>query len=311
MAETSEGEKLHRESILHTGRGAFIVVVIAMLLSPISAGLGYYASQLLQRPQMQIAQIDQTFVVENHAFGEGALKALQADEDVVASIRDNLERLSAPALCIEWLDGAGWSDDCLPTMQQITNGLTGGRKASVKALLSNIKTLDEWQASAPLYLLPTGQMTAERLQAEALRNKQGTLDMMRGSLLPLAAQLRTLEQVAAELKKMRTDTDVARSGEVIFTVGIFNDGAADGVVANRAKLTFAGKELPLIATDYTLVRAHTYEKVTFEVADDSKNSPEYKAWSELVKSKQKGEVGITLNALGGKPIAKTFSLETK
>lgn len=311
MAETSDGEKLHRDGSFINGRGAFIVVVIAMLLCPISAGIGYYLNQLLQRPDLQIAQVDQIFVVESHAFSDSVFKALDRDEDALASFRDNLERLAAPAICIEWLDGAGWNDDCLPTMQQITNGLIGGRKASIKTVLNNIKTLDEWEAPAPLYLQPTGQMSAERLQNEAQRNKQAALDAMRSSLLPAAAQLRVLEQIAAELKQMRTATDTPRSGEAIFVVGIFNDGNTDGVVANRAKLTFAGKELPLVATDHALVRAHTYEKVTFEVSDDVPNGADLKAWTELVKSKQAGDIQITLNGLGGKPITKQLKLETR
>ncbi|MCX7363117.1 MAG: hypothetical protein NTV97_14855 [Alphaproteobacteria bacterium] len=140
MAETSDGEKLHRDGPLHSGRGAFIVVVIAMLLCPVSAGIGYYLNQFLQRPDLQIAQVDQIFVVESHVFNDAVFRALDRDEDAVASYRDNLERLAAPAVCIEWLDGAGWNDDCLPTMQQITNGLIGGRKASIKTVLNNIKT---------------------------------------------------------------------------------------------------------------------------------------------------------------------------
>lgn len=311
MAETSDGEKLHRTDALHTGRGAFIVVVIALLLCPISAAVGYYLNHLLQRPDLQIAQVDQVFVVESHVFNDSVFKALDRDEDAVASIRDNLERLAAPAVCIEWLDGGGWSDECLSTMQQITNGLIGGRKASIKTVLNNIKTLDDWEAPAPLYLQPTGQMSAERLQNEALRNKQAALDSMRGSLLPAAAQLRVLEQIAAELKRMRTATDTPRSGEVILVIGIFNDGNVDGVVANRAKLTFAGKELPLAAGDYALVRAHTYEKMTFEVAEDAQDSADLKAWMELIKSKQAGEIEITLNGLGVKPITKRVKLLTK
>lgn len=311
MAETSDGEKLHRDGSFSSRRGAFIVVVIAMLLCPISAGIGYFLNQFLQRPDLQIAQVDQIFVVESHAFSEAVFKALDRDEDAVASFRDNLERLGAPAICIEWLDGAGWSDDCLPAMQQITNGLIGGRKASIKAVLNNIKTLGEWEALAPLYLQPTGQMSAERLQNEAQRNKQAALDSMRGSLLPAAAQLRVLEQVAAELKRMRTEADTPRTGEAIFVVGIFNDGNADGVVANRAKLVFAGKELPLAATDFALVRAHTYEKMTFEVADDTQSSADLKVWTDLVRSKKAGDIQIILNSLGGKPITKQTKLETK
>ena len=311
MAETSDGEKLHRDGSFSSGRGAFIVVVIAMLLCPVSAGIGYYLKQFLQRPDLQIAQVDQIFVVESHVFNDAVFKALDRDEDAVASYRDNLERLAAPAVCIEWLDGAGWNDDCLPTMQQITNGLIGGRKASIKTVLNNIKTLDEWEAPAPLYLQPTSQVSAERLQNEAQRNKQAALDSMRSSLLPAAAQLRVFEQIAGELKRMRTETGTSRSGEMILVIGIFNDGNADGVVANRAKLTFAGKELPLAAADYVVVRAHTYEKITFEVPDEAQNSADLKAWTELVKSKQAGDIQITLTGLGGKTITKQLKLETK
>ena len=41
------------------------------------------------------------------------------------------------------------------------------------------------------------------------------------------------------------------------------------------------------------------------------NSADLKAWTELVKSKQAGDIQITLTGLGGKPITKQVKLETR
>jgi hypothetical protein len=254
-------------------RNAFLTTIVAILMNPVSAVLGYYLNQTLQKPNLSIEYISNTYVVDSHTLDPRVAKQLVNDHELASRIRDALTILAASRgteSCVEWVNGGSWDDRCIPVVKEVASGLMG----SLKAGTSSAGPVAPGYRSSP---------TASRIKIDTLRNLLG------------------------EMERMEKNPNTNRTGTVSLPVGVLNTGDSAGIVYNRAHLRFEGRELWLSAEKYTAIKAQSLEEIEFEIPENEQDPVALKRWKELVKGGSQTPFELVLKTAGA-PIKKAATL---
>src|SRR6266849_5296548 len=93
-------------------RKAFIVALIGIACSPISAGLAWYASHALQAPRFEVVDVTFGIWTENHKIEPAVLKKIQSNPSLLVTLKQELTGAEGGEECIVWMDGKPWQNSC-------------------------------------------------------------------------------------------------------------------------------------------------------------------------------------------------------
>jgi hypothetical protein len=294
-----ENEKEQKEEgSLSAARKTFITTLVAICLNPVSAAVGYYMNHILQKPRLQIEYVSENYFVENHKISAKILGELQKDQRLKASLRESLMRVQQQGDpdCLSWLDGADWSDECIDRVESVAAGIMNTTTVEVEALQSNIDALKDWTPPAPLNLIPNGTVQYELLTIQAQKDKQGAINMLQRPSEVLSREVSALKDLAGIFPSMR-QSETPRTGDLELVVGVLNSGDSDGVIANRATLTFEGKELwlhPKPDDTWTPIKAHAFQEIRFAVGESEQDLELLKEWKAAIVAGKKIDISVTL-----------------
>lgn len=294
-ARRPKQDKEKKESAVVTGRRAFITTLVAIGLNPISAAIGYYMNHLLQRPQLEIQYVSDTYFVENHVLDPEIVKVLKNEAELATTLRETIFRqgsVSEPCTAAGWLDGGPWIDDCSPSVEQAVNGLIGAHRAEIAALRANITALEASRSDDSPSLRPMRSVPVEIL---FLKDKSEKLGMLRASLTVLERQLGLLQRLSSALQRISKNPDTPRTGKVEFDIGVLNNGDADGVIFKIGALKFDSFELWTYAETFNVVKAHSFVEIKFRIGETEQTSNALQAWKELVRNKEPRDFEVVLN----------------
>lgn len=259
-----------------TSRKAFITTLVSILLSPLSVALGFYLNHILQKPDLRIDTVDQTFVVESHAIPRDVVKAIASTPILSAQLRESITRLeqSSPPQCVDWLDGETWDDDCFAVVSTAAQGLMNSVSAA-------------GASRVPRWLIDAAPSKTE-----------------------LSAAATALNTLITWLSSASNSDDTPRTGDMCFDANVVNSGDFDGVITRKGHLRFDGKDVTLFSDKYTIVKAHGYEKITYctKNALDA-DSVKREDWRKIVKSGKNATYSITIIPSERRPLEHQTSLE--
>jgi hypothetical protein len=270
--ESQRGKNgMNENSSSHVGRNALIATVVAILMNPISVVLGYYLNHILEKPRLSIEYVSDTYDIESHALNAEVAKTLSSNPDIAENLREVLTRLASERgqePCIDWLNDGDWDDRCIPIVKEVATGIIGALRARVASGAA-----------------PTGSQPS-----------------------PAAAmqKLAVLESLLRNMQEMEK-TDTQRTGKVSFPVGVLNTGDSDGIIYNRGRLKFEGKELWIYADAYTVVKSHSLQEVKFMVVENDQDPIAVARWQELVNSHKEAQFELILKT-AAKDVEKTSTL---
>lgn len=294
---SSSGGTASAENFYQLGRRSFITGMFAILMIPVSTAVGYYINKTLQRPELTIAVVDSTQYTEDQTLQESAFNFVKSDMRLLAYLRELITRLQPnDSSCADWLsDRKEWHNRCITVVDQSITGLLDANRAQQISIQTNIKLLETWLPGDPLPLQPMQEPRTDLVSATAFRNKAAAIGMLQGPLDFLKAAEISLINFSDALREMKAH-DSQLSGEVDFDVGVLNNGDSDGFVFNIGKLKFDIGELWIYADTYTVVKAHSFQKITFHIGTDEQDNAILSEWKKSV---------INRNRLGGQVLLKT------
>jgi hypothetical protein len=295
-----DAPKKTSETSLDAARKTFTTKLVAICLNPTSAGVGYSMNRVLQRPDLQIVYLNESYVIESHKIEPSITKSILNDKLLSAKLRDVILRTSDPSgpQCVAWLDGKAWTDDCLSRVRDNSNGLLNAYRAELDILRANveaIKARTPSSNSAPR-LLPSESFRPELLFLQVQKDKQGVIEMLSGPSAVLENQVALLQNLIDAFSAMG-NYDTPRTGELTQTAGVLNAGDADGVVANRASLAFEKGKIWMAANPnaWAPIKAHSFQEVTLAVGGDEDGGKSVEALMSAVLANQMFDVTLTLN----------------
>jgi hypothetical protein len=300
-ARRPKQDKEKKESVVITGRAAFITTLVAIILNPISVAVGYYMNHFLQRPELEIQYISDTYFVENHKLDPEILQVLKNEAELTTGLRDVMFRQgsNAPEPCTAWLDGEPWIDNCRPSVEQAVNFLIGAHRAEIAALRTNLAALEALKPDEAPNLRPMQSLRVEILSLKTLRDKNEALGMLRASLMVLESQLGLLQRLSSALQVISDNPETPRTGVVEFDIGVLNNGDADGVIFKNGALRFDGSELWMYSETFNVVKAHSFAEIKFRIGEIEQDSNAMEAWKELVTNKKPHDFEVVLNPKKG------------
>lgn len=262
------------DSSARIARNALITTVVAILMNPVSVGLGYYLNQILRKPHISIEYISDNYGEVSHTLDLKVVTALTAHTDLVGNLRDTLTRMAnerTVEACVEWLkDNSSWEDRCIPVVREVATGISGALAVGAKGSFQNAA------GRAP--------------PANVLKS-----------------QMAALQALLDDLQRMDEHPDTERTGMVKFRVGVLNTGDADGIVKNRATLRVEGKELWLSTDLYTVAKSPSFQEIEFSIPDNDQDTAALATWKKLVRDRVESLFELTLNT-GTGTVQKTSHL---
>jgi len=251
-------------------RKAFIVALIGIACSPISAGLAWYASHALQAPRFEVVDVTFGIWTENHKIEPAVLKKIQSNPSLLVTLKQELTGAEGGEECIVWMDGKPWQNSCQDAVTRSVTKLQNIIDAVIPDLEWNINMLQRWTGPpAPLELRPIPLDTLRIAFATAHQQRDSALTQFRGQLALSRRDKKDVDVLAQWLRKMADNPDTPRTGDIDFNVKLLNSGDSDGVIRPEATLKFAGAELALMADDFTVVEKHKLAEINFSVASNS------------------------------------------
>jgi hypothetical protein len=281
------------EPSIVTGRKAFITTVIALVVSPLSLLLGYWLNHALQRPTWQSEYTDTSVYSNSGKPDPGVLKNAMANSLLRLWLRQEVERIAAMQKsepCTDWLDGKPLAPRCIGDLRRAADSVLRIADSERNAARENLKRIREktWKDKGIVQMMS--------VRAELL-----AIDPEKLAAL-LTGQLAQLEDLVSQLGPLVTalenaDTSSERTGYVEFKVGVLNTGDSDGVIYRDAKVVWGSRSLPVSADTYTVVKAHSFNEITFGLGSDE-NSEDLRAFRQAVIAHQ--EVSCYVVLLSGK-----------
>lgn len=166
-----------------------------------------------------------------------------------------------PIECARWLDGGDWDADWLPIYRQVTKESEAQLHV---ALTMNLKSQKLREIGLPV--------VDKKDQEEALK----IIEAFRSELDSFDSRPRP------------------RAGDAEITVGILNKGSEDGTIFRDATIWFEGNRMPVQAPAFKVVKAHSFEEITFRTGFEQDGKVRNKAskavdsvvkkWSDKVKN---------------------------
>jgi hypothetical protein len=112
----------------------------------------------------------------------------------------------------------------------------------------------------------------------------------------LSREVSALKDLTGIFPSMRK-SETPRTGDLELIVGVLNSGDSDGVIANRATLTFDGKELwlhPQPDDTWTPIKAHAFQEIRFAVGESDEDPELLKEWKAAIVAGKKIDITVTL-----------------
>jgi hypothetical protein len=250
-----------------TSRKAFVTTLVSILLSPISVALGFYLNHVLQKPNIRIQDLEQSYFNESHSLPQPIVAAIKAQPTLAAQIRDVIVRTElakGDISCVDWLDDKPWQDRCFETVSTAASGV------------------DSVLLAATVARAPKGMESAMPSRAEIQSSRKALADLI------------------AWIATAKSDKSETRTGEHCVSANLINSGDFDGVVLKDATLKFDKGQFEVSAEKYTVVKAHGYEQVEFctgPVVDAERAALE--AWRANVKGRQETSFEILVTTGDG------------
>jgi hypothetical protein len=306
----ADGDSREKESALSAGKKAFITTLIAIILNPFSVGLGYYLNHLLQKPQLQIELVNQTFYTEAAgSIPDDLVTAIVTNRTLNTRLRSNLQSLvpndsTKPLAAItRWLDGSPLDKSDYSAVRPTMAGFLSFVDSERDAININLARINSGKVESegihPMQIVPAFVMSlAPEKMVPLLKGQLQELDEITKILHPF---LTSLDEA------IKTETN---SGEISFTIGVLNAGDSDGFVKNRAHLTFGNNKSLWLATDsYSVIKAHSYEEIKFTVGGSDSTDSVLKEWEAAVVTKKPLQFDIRLNTGASGHISKSVTLD--
>ncbi|HEV7573650.1 MAG TPA: hypothetical protein VGQ21_19310 [Thermoanaerobaculia bacterium] len=300
-ADTTAGSQT--EGGFVTGRKALITTLVSLALSPFAIVTGYYLSKLLAAPRLTVQYVRADADREPLKLHDDVMKSLKAD----LSLHDTVySRLSSP--CDKWLENNTGEvpKTCLSDSLNVAAQLVDAFTFQQKLLNENIALIQACTPDKPLVLntLALAGGDLQKLTELARQDKARAAELFGGPLKALEMRLSALTLLLADLHRLEQMQNTPRTGKVTFRVGILNNGDADGVVFPDASVIVIDTNVPLIrrasADDktgkYTVIKAHSFEEVPFEVNDAKTEKDAFAKWQGLIKKETQEKFSITLRS---------------
>lgn len=299
LEEANEQKEKAEGSVVQTGRRAFVVALVGILLNPVSVLTGFYINHLLQKPEFKIETINETYEVENHVFPPNVSKSLQTTPLLLAGLRETISRTSQSEDCTAWLDGNDWIDSCFDPVDNAARGVRGALLADIDALKDDIALVASSDSKHLPHLKPTSTMSGPELFMMSYRGDKGAmLAALKNQLITSIDVLKRMDLLQKTLADMRAIADTPRTGKVTLGVGITNTGDADGVIQIVGQLKFDNKELPLAADEFTVIKAHSFARISFDINENTDNAGALQAWKDAVKTGTTPKYVVVMNPRG-------------
>jgi hypothetical protein len=303
LEEAIERREKAENSVVQTGRRAFVVALVGILLNPFSVLTGFYINHLLQKPEFRIETVNENYEVENHVFPPDNVKSLQTNPLLLGGLRETISRTSQSEDCTAWLDGGDWIDSCFDPVDNVARGVRGTLIADIDVLKNDIALITSSDGSHLPHLQPTTTMSGPELFLMSFRgDKNAMLAALNSQLITATDTLKRMDLLQKTLADMRAISDTPRTGKVTLAVGITNTGDADGVIQIVGQLQFDNKELPIVANEFTVVKAHSFARISFDVNEDTAKADVLQSWKDAIKKGTTPKYTVVMN-----PKEKPFS----
>jgi hypothetical protein len=198
--------KAAEETPWGAGKKAFVTTLIAIILNPVSAGVGYYMNQYFQRPSLEIRYLSNSVEVENVAFPQPVWAALQKDQDLVTQIREGLTKLlpnPSESPCLDWLDEReSWLNQCLPLVNRWLRGFRKASQAELEAADTNLKILSSNQDVPTEGLVPMRNFRLDSISLQIKVDRPSAVANLRSFAKTLRRQLLLVDRLLQTLDAM-------------------------------------------------------------------------------------------------------------
>jgi hypothetical protein len=228
-----------QESVWFTGRSALITALIAIALNPIYIIIGYYISQTLQAPKLEISYADIDYDVAPLKPNTKLLSVWNKDPYFKDFMNQQMQ-FQSPT-CQGWFSETAIRPSCLNDAARVARPTLEQRKFDKEKLEADLQRISDSpdgsrpSPSSSLYGLP-------RCINLVAYNKQDCLSDIRTTIGDLNNMIDVLDSFAKALDEL-LDQPTQRTGRVKLTVGILNRGDSDSVIPATADLTTEGKTL--------------------------------------------------------------------
>jgi hypothetical protein len=257
------------ESVAVMSRNALIGTIVAIALNPISLILGYVISHWLQAPKLGIQFAVPNYFEGDKLLGPEGIQILQSSPRMATVFRRAVEQSAAERpQCTSWMDHKPWDSNCEDVVRNAFSGLKNSLNLDTGAIAKNIQRIHAWKLPARLVLEPVN--TPDESLMRLMQVVQGgrfdqeqALRQFEFYLTDEKEGLKDLERLESAFDKM-INQEVPNQEQLQFNVGILNTGESDGVVFDTGKVKIGETELVMVS-DYTAVKAHSFEAVKFTV----------------------------------------------
>jgi hypothetical protein len=292
--------KQDSESFL-TGRKALISTLISLALSPFAILTGYYFGKILEAPRLKIQHVRAEAEREPLKLHTDALTPIHRDYGMFKAVSGQM-----PPTCQDWIAKGEIAKPCISESIKIVGQMTDGLTFEGKTTTENIATIQAWTPDKELVLYPVVIPGADiqRLTELARMDKMRAVEILRGFLKAVEVRRTALAGLADELRRLEREQTTPRTGKVRFYVGVLNTGDADGVVFPDAMLNVIESKVALVRKNspddadgtYTVVRAHSFEELTFEVNDAKTEKGVLDRWRGLIQKEAQEKFSIALKS---------------
>jgi hypothetical protein len=312
----SHAEAEKPQSLLFTGKSALVTTLIAVALNPISIIVGYYLSQSLQAPKLEISYVEPEYELESSKPSPALLAAWNKDPYFRDFIYQELQY--ANPVCRGWISENSIRSSCLRDILRVTRQSMDKQKYDKEKLEVEIKKISG---------TPNGQRLSLSnyfvgLPACGAADRVGCLDSLNSSLSDYNARLEVMEKFIAAAEEL-SRLQPLRTGRVRFHVGILNRGEADSVIPPDAELMTESRTLALrragvgglggpgLAPDYSLaggdpenyawssrlftpVKGRGFSEVVYEIDEGMSTGANKENFFAAIKNKSHAEFTLKI-----------------
>lgn len=289
-----EKKEVQIKSIFLTSKQAFVVALIAILLSPISLLIAYYLNNKFEAPKLSIEyiipepELDLKISDRNHKIVKLYMTQFKSFLIQIASFTPEIE---------ECFEKNKFNKHTLKKSLDLSQRVDEMLKDWIRILEGNKGIIKDWEKGNNLIMEPL-IIVNESLHALVYKNKDLALDTIRSEIKLNNSVLSKLEPLIEELAKLNDIKETMRNGKIKFRIGILNSGKTDGVIFPDAKIRFGDSTLTLnkeeippgsyVPNDYTdtkypVIYSHTFKELIYVVKEDENAKKDYEKLVSLVK----------------------------
>lgn len=283
---------------------SFAPFTLSLVSAPILIGIGFFLNSYLQEAKFEAIQVSTIVEVESSHIEQEVLRSLNNKKRLIADI------LSAPVYRLRPSPKVSSCKNWLKTGEIITNCETIIQE-SITGIMNYIDAANEdWVEYRDNLTNAKKNDVVPNPQANNPRDSQLIFEIRK--LYRKGERKKSFDEIEKQLKKYHEDRSVIqnlksaienaieqegeRTGNVYIRVGILNSGDSDGVVFPGATLTFGNSELTVSATDYAVIKSHSFQVVEFSLDSYQSTDSAKEKWRRLIMNKQQEEFNIVINS---------------